>query len=243
MIYLFTDFGAHDLYVGQLKAVLQRLAPGIPQIDLLHDARPYDVLSAAHLLAVLRGQMQEGDVMLAVVDPGVGGARRPVALQVDGCWCVGPDNGLLSVLAQRAVECSVQEILWRPLQSSVSFHGRDLFAPIVAGLATGKLEEKALRPVGRLEVEIDAGDLPQLIYADHYGNLMTGLRGGTLSDTARLRLQGHEISHAPVFSSVPVGHACWYVNSLGLVEIAVNQGNAAQQLGAQVGAALEVISR
>src|SRR5512140_3370099 len=96
-IFLFTDFGAADIYVGQVKAVLQQRASTVPVIDLLHDAPAFNVQASAHLLAALSLQLPPGSVALAVVDPGVGGVRDAVALLADGNWFIGPDNGLLSV--------------------------------------------------------------------------------------------------------------------------------------------------
>ena len=95
-IVLFTDFGAGDLYVGQVKAVLQRLAPGVPVIDLLHEAPAFNVRASAHLLAAMVGWFAEGSVFLTVVDPGVGGVRKALVVKADDRWYVGPDNGLLS---------------------------------------------------------------------------------------------------------------------------------------------------
>jgi S-adenosylmethionine hydrolase len=97
MIFLFTDFGLRDIYVGQVKAVLQSRAPREAVIDLLHDAPPFNVRAGAYLLAALAAQQPKDSVTLAVVDPGVGGARAPVAVLADGRWFVGPDNGLISV--------------------------------------------------------------------------------------------------------------------------------------------------
>src|SRR5215510_10038563 len=102
MIFLFTDFGSADIYVGQVKAVLAERAPRVPVIDLLHDAPPFNIRAGAHLLAALSTRIPRGSVTMAVVDPGVGGRREAVAVLADGRWFVGPDNGLLSVLAARA---------------------------------------------------------------------------------------------------------------------------------------------
>ena len=105
-------------------------ASNVPVIDLLHDAPSFNVQASAHLLAALSMQIPPGSVTLAVVDPGVGGPRDAVALEADGNWYIGPDNGLLSVLAVRAKACTYWRITWRPEKLSASFHGRDLFAPV-----------------------------------------------------------------------------------------------------------------
>ena len=186
-IVLFTDFGSGDIYVGQVKAVLQRLAPGIAVIDLLHDAPAFNVRASAHLLAALVGRFAEGSVFLSVVDPGVGGARNAVVVQADQRWYVGPDNGLLSVVAARARMCECRRIVWQPQQLSASFHGRDLFAPVAAALAAqGALPEGWIEHAGRLDLEFGGDDLPEIIYADHYGNAHTGLRASGITREALL---------------------------------------------------------
>jgi S-adenosylmethionine hydrolase len=111
MVFLFTDFGAADLYVGQVKRVLQHMS-AVAVIDLLHEAPAFNLRASAHLLAALTLQIPPDSVTLAVVDPGVGGARDAVVLNADGKWLVGPDNGLLSVVAARARACAHWRITW-----------------------------------------------------------------------------------------------------------------------------------
>jgi S-adenosylmethionine hydrolase len=235
-IVLFTDFGAGDIYVGQVKAVLQRLAPGIAVIDLLHDAPAFNTRAGAHLLAAMVGSFAEGSVFMAVVDPGVGGARDAVVVQADERWYVGPDNGLLSVMVARAHECACRRVLWRPLQLSASFHGRDLFAPVAAALAErGCLTEGWLGPDTGLAVDFGEDDLSEIIYVDHFGNAHTGTRAGGIAREASLVIGARQLPHARVFSAVAAGGAFWYENSQGLVEIAVNCGSAAALLGLKIG--------
>jgi S-adenosylmethionine hydrolase len=235
VIYLFTDFGSSDLYVGQVKARLESVAPGVPVIDLLHDAPAYRVQASAHLLSALASEQPSGSVTLAVVDPGVGTARKPVVLRADGAWFVGPDNGLLSVLAARSRLAEVYEIVWRPSSMSRSFHGRDLFAPIAGGIAASGLAETLIRPAATLEVAFDAGDFGEIVYVDHYGNAMTGLRGRYADCTRVLSAGGTAVRFASVFAEAASSEAFWYVNSIGLVEIAINRGSAAEALGLSVG--------
>src|SRR5262249_55911351 len=121
MIVLFTDFGADDIYVGQLKAsLLEHLSQDRIIVDLLHSVRPYRVPAAAHLLAALQSRFPAGAVFLAIVDPGVGTSRDAVLLQADDKSYVGPDNGLLSVVAARAARSRAQRIVWRPQRLSPS---------------------------------------------------------------------------------------------------------------------------
>jgi S-adenosylmethionine hydrolase len=234
-IFLFTDFGAADLYVGQVKAVLARDAPGVAVIDLLHEAPAFNVRAGAHLLAALAAQLPAGSVTLAVVDPGVGGARDAVAVDIDGRWFVGPDNGLVSVLAARAAKATVWRITWQPDNLAPSFHGRDLFAPITAALARGEFPAGKAVPADHLQVEFGATDLGEIIYIDHYGNAFTGLRAQSLSRETRVVAGGASLAYARVFSALPPGETFWYANSLGLVEIAGNGCSAAVKLGLAVG--------
>lgn len=234
-IFLFTDFGAADLYVGQVKAVLQEYAPGVAVIDLLHEAPAFEVKASAHLLAALMDRLPSESVVLAVVDPGVGSARKPVAMRADGRWHVGPDNGLLSVIAARAKAAQVFPISWRPPALSASFHGRDLFAPFAGMLATGVLGAAQMEPASNLDVNFGADDLPEVIYIDHFGNAMTGLRAGSVKTTAPIMAGDHRIGHARVFSEVEPGETFWYENSIGLIEISANATSAALKLDLRPG--------
>lgn len=241
MIFLFTDFGAAGIYVGQVKAALQGYAPKEPAIDLLHDAPAFNVKAGAHLLAALAARLPGDSVTVAVVDPGVGGPRAPVAVLTDGRWLVGPDNGLISVAAARARKCEAYSIGWRPKQLSASFHGRDLFAPVAGMLARGDRKRAALKKAA-LAVSFGPDDLAEVVYVDHYGNAMTGLRANGLPRTARLVVRGRRIVHARVFSDVPAGESFWYENSIGLAEIAANSDSAAARLGLQIGDAVGIAS-
>src|SRR5262245_2763560 len=240
MIFLFTDFGASDLYVGQVKAVLQQRAPRVAVADLLHDAPPFNVKAGAHLLAALAERVPRGGVVLSVVDPGVGGPRDPIAVLADGRWFVGPDNGLISVVAERAKKREFFVIGWWPDNVSVSFHGRDLFAPVAAMLARGQRKTVRLKKTAKLAVSFGPSDFAEIIYIDHYGNAFTGIRASGISPTERLVAGSIRIDHARVFSRVGRGAVFWYENSLGLVEIAANSASAAAKFGLRVGHPLAV---
>lgn len=234
MIFLFTDFGAGDIYVGQVKAVLQQHAPKVPVIDLLHDTPSFNVKAGAHLLAALAARLPRGSVTLAVVDPGVGGPREPVAVLADGRWFVGPDNGLISVAAARAVNTETFSIGWKPKGLAASFHGRDLFAPVAAMLAGGGRKAAKLKKAA-LAVSFGAGDLGEIIYVDHFGNLMSGMRAGAVPRDRGLVINGQAVHYARVFSEVKAGEVFWYENSLGLVELAANSASAQRVLGSKPG--------
>jgi S-adenosyl-L-methionine hydrolase (adenosine-forming) len=234
-IVLFTDFGSRDPYVGQVKAAVERDVPGTAVLDLWNDVPDFAVKAAAHLLASVATQLPQNSVFVAVVDPGVGSARLPLVVHADGYRFVGPDNGLLSVFAARARDVRVSRIAWRPERLSSSFHGRDLFAPVAARLAAGRLPEGWLHPLDALAVDFGADDLGEIIYVDHYGNAMTGLRASNAPRETQLVAAGRRLSHARVFSEAREGVPFWYENSQGLVEIAVNRGRAASELGLEVG--------
>jgi len=241
MIVLFTDFGADDIYVAQVKAALTQCAdPATPILDLLHAAPNFNARAGAHLLAALQASFPAGAVFLAVVDPGVGSARDAVVLEADGKAYVGPDNGLLSVVAARAAKARAWRITWRPETVSASFHGRDLFAPVAGWIAAGNLAKEKIEDIARLSVELGAEDLAEVIYVDHYGNVLTGLRGERVSRDAKIAAGRRKLAYARVFADTPNGSAFWYENSVGLVEVAVNGDSAAQTLGLGVGDPVKV---
>lgn len=233
MIVLFTDFGPAGPYTGQMKAVLAQRAPAVPVIDLVHDAPAFRPKSSAYLLAALANTFPAGSVFLCVVDPGVGGGRAPVVTEADDRYFVGPGNGLFEIVMRRASNCRQWTINWTPEHLSPSFHGRDLFAPVAAKIAAGNpVPGEQQLPPARHTGWPD--DLAEIVYIDHYGNAMTGLRAAALPGDAVLQAAGHRFGQARVFSEVPVGDGFWYENSCGLAEIAVNQGRA-DNLGLHVG--------
>ncbi len=234
MLILFTDYGASDPYVGQIKAVLHRDAPGIAVIDLLHTVPSYNAHAGAHLLAALAKSFPVGSVFLCVIDPGVGGDRAALVVEADGRYYVGPDNGLLSVIAQRAGQCRVWAIDWRPDTLSDTFHGRDVFAPVAARLATTGLPVEWLSEAG-LAVSFDMADLPRVIYIDHYGNAWTGVRGGLQDRDVKMRIRDRELVYRRTFVEAEKGQPFWYVNSVGLIEIAANRCSATELLGLTIG--------
>jgi len=241
MIALYTAFGIDDIYVAQVKSVLlQQLDRRVPIVDLLHSAPAFDVPAGAHLLAALQARFPPATVFLAVVDPGVGPERDAAVVEADGKWFVGPDNGLLSVTADRATDVRTWRILWRPTALSVSFHGRDLFSPVAAWIATGIFPEDKLEETPGLNIRLEAGDRPHVIYVDHYGNAVTGLRACNVPETAALGAGGRRIEHERVFANARPGGAFWYENSVGLVEIAANRASAAELLSIRVGDAVSV---
>jgi S-adenosylmethionine hydrolase len=239
---LFTDTCLEGPYVGQMKAAIHRVTPQALILDLCHDLAPFAPRPAAYLLAALLPYLPAGACMVAVVDPGVGTARRGLVLEGSGMRLIGPDNGLLAVAAQR-----LDRPCWHALPPpqevfSATFQGRDWFAPAAARLQAGR--KVALQALG---VQPPEGcDWPPdhacVIYIDRYGNAMTGLRAETLPVNSVLEVGGQQLVGGRTFADVPVGEAFWYANSCGLVEVAVNQGQAARMLDLEVGTPIVVRS-
>lgn len=238
MIVLFTDFGVRDPYVGQVKARLAEHAPGQQVVDLLHEAPDFNPHAGGHLLAAFAPGFPPGSVFLTVVDPGVGTPRDAVVVLAGGRWFVGPDNGLLSIVAARHSDTRQWRVDWQPETLSATFHGRDLFAPIAADIARGEFPTAKLTQTDRLAVEFDAEDLARVIYIDHYGNAWTGIRGAPKD--ARVSAAGELFRHSESFGFVGKGEGFWFVNSVGLLELAVNRGSAATAFGLTVGDPVQV---
>lgn len=237
VIVLFSDFGVRGPYVGQIQAVLHERAPGVPVVELFSDAPAFNPRAAAYLLAAYAVAFPPHTIFLAVVDPGVGTTeRKPIAVNVDGRWFVGPDNGLLSVVAARGSDRQFWEILWRPSDLSNSFHGRDLFAPVAAALTRGeRWWGKPYSPARDWTSAEWPDELDEVIYVDDFGNAITGRRGSTADSHMRLTVGDRSLGFARTFATAPVGSPFWYINANGLVEIAVNRGSAALVLGIGVG--------
>lgn len=238
MIATFTDFGVSGPYLGQVRAAVAALAPAVSVIDIFPDLPAFAVQAGAYLIPAYSQYLPADSVCLCVVDPGVGGVRRAIALNADDRWYVGPDNGLLSLVARRASRLRAYAISWRPDQLSDSFHGRDLFAPVCAMLAGGE----ALPDHAEIQASELANDWPddlwQVVYIDHYGNCVTGVRADSVADTAVLYLKGVACRRQRTFSDAERGTLFWYANSNGLVEVAMTEGRAATQLAITTGEVL-----
>lgn len=235
MIVLFTDFGFGGSYIGQMRAVLLRQAPDVPVVNLFADLPAFNARAAAYLLAAYIREFPADSVFLCVVDPGVGSARRALAMKADDLWFVGPDNGLLDIVARRASQVQRWQITYSPSRLSVSFHGRDLFAPVAAQLAMGlpipgePISDEALFGASWPD------DLYEIVYVDHYGNGTTGVRACILERRARLSVRGRTLSYARTFSEARIDQPFWYENANGLVEIAVKESSAGGALGLRIG--------
>jgi S-adenosyl-L-methionine hydrolase (adenosine-forming) len=241
MIVLFTDFGLQGPYTGQMKAVLHQMAPGTSIVDLFADAPAGNPKAAAYLLAAYATWFPAATIFLCVVDPGVGSARPPVIVEADSRWYVGPGNGLFELIQRRAGATRTWLIDWNPERLSASFHGRDLFAPVVAMLGRGESPQGRPYQDGAHRQPEWPDDLCEIVYIDHFGNAMTGVRAAMLSCDARFAAADQIFERARTFSDVPRGAGFWYENSNGLAEISVNLGRADHELGLAIGTPVEIL--
>jgi S-adenosylmethionine hydrolase len=234
IITLLTDFGTADGYVAEMKGVLLSRAPDAMLVDVTHEIPPQDVEAGRLTLARVWRRFPPKTVHLVVIDPGVGSARAALAIESDARFLVGPDNGVLSpallVHGARAV------ILETPPAASASFHGRDVFAPAAAALASGtplqSLGAPAPAPHIRRTPEprrLDDGALAgEVISVDRFGNAITnlvGLRSGVVEVGTTV------LAVRRTYADVPSGEPLAIVGSSGLIEVAVRDGNGARRFG------------
>lgn len=250
LITLLTDFGTQDVFVGVLKGVIKSFAPSAEVIDLTHHVSPQDIRTGAFLLKIAYQYFPPGTIHLAVVDPGVGSARRPIAARVGDFLYVCPDNGLLSyVLSEDTLTQAVvldNEQYHHP-QISRTFHGRDIFAPVAAHLANGVLLETLGTPVETVETfplsqpsAVANTLICHVLATDVFGNVFLDLTEDMAAQHhasfATIEVSGAVISGlANSYSDVSIGEPLALFGSSGHLEIAVRNGNAREQLGIKVG--------
>lgn len=239
IITLLTDFGTADGYVGEMKGVILSRAPGVRVEDISHEVEPQDVEGARLAVARYWRRFPAGTVHMVVVDPGVGSARAAIAVESEGRFLVGPDNGVLSP----ALLISGAGVVSLPLpeRASATFHGRDVFAPAAALLASGSalasLGAPHASPVIRRTREarrvLGGAVAGEVIAVDRFGNLVTNLvalRGG------RVEIAGRSLTVRRAYADVALGELVALVGSLGFVEVAVRDGSASRALGVGRGA-------
>lgn len=263
IITLTTDFGLGDSYVGTMKGVILRIAPDTRLVDITHDISPQDIHQAAYIVQTFCGYFPAGTIHLVVVDPGVGSERRAIVLGTPEAIFVAPDNGVLTYVWRDALAkwgpeaCEVVELaesrFWLGRISS-TFHGRDIFAPVVAHLARGT----PLYALGPRLPHLTEADLEQpspgrtgglvgrIIHVDHFGNCITNitpqhLTEAGLTDQIVVRIIDQRIvGLRRTFADVPVGALVALVGSNDHLELAVRNGNAAQTLGVGIGDTVRV---
>ena len=246
LIVFMTDFGVIDDAVAICKGVMKTIAPDADIIDITHQVKPYSIADGARLLARTAQYYPPGTVFVTVIDPGVGTSRKSIVLQTRrGQYFVQPDNGLITQVADRDGVAGIREITnpsWQLHDASSTFHGRDVYSPVGAHLARGDDWTQVgplLTSFTRLEVAratIDADGIKGLVVAldGPYGNLVTNVGreqlrqlGFRLGDQVHVAVGSSELSvpFHRTFGEVTPGSALLYIDSRGLVSLAINQGN------------------
>jgi len=249
IITLTTDFGLSDPFVGIMKGVILGIAPDAHLVDISHDIRSYDIVEAAFTIESTYRYFPEGTVHVVVVDPGVGSARRPLAVASRGHIFVAPDNGVLSgVFTNEAYHITNDSLFLDSV--SQTFHGRDIFAPVAANLARGTpidsvgprilnfIKKPLLRPRQQ-------GDklVATVLRVDKFGNIITNLRRSDLPRDFTIQIAGLDITRLCAnFSEAQPGEFFALEGSTGYIELALNQGSAADRLDIERGAEIEVES-
>jgi S-adenosylmethionine hydrolase len=258
IITLTTDFGLRDPYVGTMKGVILGINPEASLVDLTHEIAPQDILEGALALEAAVPFFPPGTIHLAVVDPGVGSARRALALSARGQLFVGPDNGLFTFLfaEQKWRVVALEAGEYRLPTVSRTFHGRDIFAPAAAHISLGVPLERLGRPVSdpvrlpwpepRWEGDWLVGEV---LHVDRFGNLVTSLSETDLAQLGPEESWSVEVKGLPVgapvrsFSEGSAGELAAILGSRGRLEIFVREGSALSLLGAGKGAPVRVKKR
>lgn len=254
LVVLLTDFGFKDSYVGVMKGVIRTICRGADVMDLSHNIMPQDVAEAAFVLATAYRYFPEETIFVSVVDPGVGTERAVLYMRSNRQAFLAPDNGLLSIVAEEARREELREVTAEDYflkGRSETFHGRDVFAPVAAHLASG-LDPEKLGPVRHAmhalplphPVRCADGSLKgEIIYIDQFGNLITNIRRATLersfaapADRLEVRLKRRTVRGlSRTYADCGEGDLLALVGSSGYLEVAVNQGSAARMLGCEKG--------
>jgi len=251
VIGLFTDYGWEDPYVAQLKGVIVSIDPNARLMDLTHTVTPFNVVEGAYLLDQCAEEFPAGTIFVAVVDPQVGTDRPPVLIQTTkGKFFIGPDNGLFTQVIdhegfERAWQLDKPEF-FRPGSTSHTFHGRDIFGPVAAHLASGTDPEKFGTPIKNLflypvkEPTFANGTIAvEVLHLDRYGNVILNLSSdgdmaAKLKEGNLVKISiGKESYAGPLvktYGELEKGRLMLLYGGNGLLEIAMNQGSAARQL-------------
>jgi S-adenosylmethionine hydrolase len=254
LLTLTTDFGDGSPYVAAMKGVILGLNPRARLVDLTHQVPPQDVRYAAFFLAAALPTFPAGTLHVVVVDPGVGTERALLSVEAAGQRLLVPDNGCWTEFARRsgppaAVIRLAEPRFWRPAVSA-TFHGRDILAPVAGHLSLG-LDPHLLGPPAADWVRADlplparepSGWRGEVVFIDHFGNLITNIPAEELPPAGplRVRVGSAEVDRrVRTYGEASPGTAVVLVSSAGLLEVAVNQGSAAQVLSARVGTPVAV---
>ena len=254
VITLTTDFGQTDGYVGAMKGVILSICPDTVLVDISHQIRPQAVEQAAYVLSTAAAYFPPGTVHLAVVDPGVGSERRPIAVQTVRSTYIGPDNGVLCLAlnqdpARQAVHLTESSYRLSPV--SATFHGRDIFAPAAAHVACGTalddlgealpLSELVELPTRAPPPQPGGGWRCAILHGDRFGNLITTFRIESHQRGLKVGVGGRWIEQiSRTFADVEPGELLAYAGSSGYLEIAVREGNAADTLSLDAGDTVQI---
>jgi len=245
IITLTTDFGTSDGYVGTIKGVILSIAPDVTLVDISHDIAPQNIRQGAYVLHAAAPYFPTGTIHLAVVDPGVGSRRRALAILASRGILVGPDNGLFTLLLADEPDAECHEIIHPEFmlrRVSATFHGRDVFASAAAHLASGadlgavgpRIADPVMFPILAPVQQPDGSWLGHVLYADHFGNLITSVTLAELQEMGRLEIAigGRRITGLRrTYAEAAPGELVALVGSSGHLEISIVNGNAAQTLG------------
>jgi len=244
IITLTTDFGLKDPFVGAMKGVILGLAPLVQIVDITHEVPSYDVTEASMVIQEACRFFPAGTIHVVVVDPGVGSARRPIALagrekETDQIF-IAPDNGVLSLVSGSGVARHITNTGLFNHPVSQTFHGRDIFAPVAAHLATGTAIELVGPTVTDLITHFSF-QKPTILRVDKFGNLMTNLHRDQLRSGFVIRAGGVEIRRVLSSYAEALPGEIFAINgSVGLIELSLNRGSAAERLNLRRGAEFEV---
>ncbi|MCA9802926.1 MAG: SAM-dependent chlorinase/fluorinase [Cyanobacteria bacterium HKST-UBA02] len=241
VITFLSDFGLTDGYVGIVKGVIKGINPDAEIIDITHDIKPWAVQDAAWVLFNASRFFPAGSIHLAVVDPAVGSTQRRIAVASRDMIYVGPDSGIFSLITDdtsRAFELSNRRYFREHL--STSFHARDIFGPVAAHLSAGADPRDMGEPIeisslNRLRAEplteSASGLTGSIVYIDRFGNLITDIPNDRAGEDSRLTVGDTSLSLLTTYASVEVGSPLAFKGSHGFIEVALNQGSAAEVLG------------
>jgi S-adenosyl-L-methionine hydrolase (adenosine-forming) len=256
IITLTTDYGNNDHLVGTLKGVLLKINPELTIVDITHNVSPFDLLDGALTIGAAYSYFPARTIHLVVVDPGVGTNRRPLLVTAQNQYFVAPDNGVLSLIYERAHDnlvvrhATAEHYFLQPV--SKTFHGRDVFAPVAAWLskgwqtaAMGEEIEDFQRFVLPRAKAVDGGAQGVVLRVDAFGNIMTNFRAEDLPEFAQnggglnLKVGNHAITRlVETFASGGTDEPVAYMGSSGYLEIAINKANAARKLAIGRGTAV-----
>ncbi len=243
VVAILTDFGTHDGFVSAMKGVILSINPGVPIVDISHDVEPFNVLEGALLLKAHYKYFPPGTVFIAVVDPGVGSERKPLAIKCRNYFFVGPDNGIFDLVLKdlkekpSVVVIENEEFMLPRINNT--FHGRDIFAPAGAFISRGVQLESMGRstdyvfrlnfPEPKKEGEMIIG---QIVYFDRFGNAITNVPCG---EYAYGEFRGEKLKIVPFFQAGDRGKLNLICGSFGFMEIFLPLGNAKEEFSLKRG--------